>query len=72
MEMTGYSSLWKAVIRPPRAQYETKDLGPQKFILHSPEGASFKAQRTDFTLKNARGDDIVCSHFEPFEEIRQW
>ena len=28
MEFKGYSSLWKAVIRPPRYTYEITDLGP--------------------------------------------
>lgn len=70
--MTGYSSLWKAVIRPPRAQYSDSDMGPPKFLLHTAEGASLKAQRTDFKITNARGSQIVCSHFEPYEEDRQW
>ena len=52
MEMSGYSSLWKAVIRPPRAEYETSDLGPDKFIVHGSNGESHKIQRSDFTLKN--------------------
>jgi hypothetical protein len=33
----GYSSLWKAIIRPPRHKYHLEDLGPQKFILDDKE-----------------------------------
>jgi len=68
----GYEHLWKAIIRPPRANYELKDMGPQKFITNGIEGGSFKVQRTDFTLVNGRGHDIICSHFEPYEEDRQY
>jgi len=50
--MNGYSALWKAVVRPPRAEYETKDLGPQKFLIRNADGDTSKVQRTDFTLKN--------------------
>ena len=31
MEMTGYSALWKAVIRPPRYDYNPEDLGDTEF-----------------------------------------
>ena len=71
-KMLGYDNLWKAIIRPPRASYETKDLGPEKFLVHSSEGVSFKVQRTDFTMVNSRGNDIKCSHFEPYEEERRY
>ena len=50
--MFGYDHFWKAIIRPPRAEYEPKDLGPEKFLVHSSEGASIKVQRTDLTLVN--------------------
>lgn len=33
MEFAGYSTLWKAIIRPPRAEYTIEDLGPVKFIV---------------------------------------
>jgi hypothetical protein len=42
MEFTGYSTLWKAIIRPPRAEYELTDLGPEKFIVRSQDGEGFK------------------------------
>jgi pimeloyl-ACP methyl ester carboxylesterase len=72
MEFTGYNTLWQAIIRPPRAEYSTDDLGPAKFIVKGHDGTNFKIQRTDFTLKNAKGIDIVCSHFEPYEENREF
>ena len=68
--MKGYQQLWQAIIRPPRAEYTDKDLGPEKFQIRGSDGQAYKIQRTDFTLKNNRGSDIVCSHFEPYEENR--
>eukprot|EP00930_Biecheleria_cincta_P003452 TRINITY_DN104382_c0_g1_i1.p1 TRINITY_DN104382_c0_g1~~TRINITY_DN104382_c0_g1_i1.p1 ORF type:complete len:323 (+),score=48.08 TRINITY_DN104382_c0_g1_i1:51-1019(+) len=60
-----YTELWKAVIRPPRDNYEIKDLGPSVFSI---ENRTF--QRTDLSLKNPRGLTIVCSHFEPIPSER--
>lgn len=60
-----YSELWKAVIRPPRDTYEIKDLGPTVFSI---ENRTY--QRTDLSLKNPRGLNIVCSHFEPIPSER--
>jgi hypothetical protein len=37
MELTvsgGYSQFWKAIIRPPRDEYEIKDLGPKNFLMN--------------------------------------
>jgi hypothetical protein len=68
MSFAGYSALWKAIVRPPRANYETSDLGPEKFIVHGSDKQPYKVQRTDFTITNQRGSIIVCSHFEPYEE----
>lgn len=50
MEFTGYSSLWKAVIRPPRFTYEIADLGPQEFVIKKT-----RYHRTDVELKNHAG-----------------
>ena len=50
MEFKGYSTLWKAIIRPPRAEYEMKDLGPNKLIINRTI-----IDRTDFELKNSKG-----------------
>lgn len=60
-----YAELWKAVIRPPRDTYETKDLGPAVFSI---ENRTY--QRTDISLKNSRGLNLVCSHFEPIPSER--
>jgi len=65
--MEAYSQIWKAIIRPPRAQYSVKDMGPPEQNM-----AGIKVVRTDFEIVGARGQKIVCSHFEPAEEVRQW
>jgi hypothetical protein len=33
MEFKGYSTLWKAIIRPPRAEYDIKDMGPTNLYI---------------------------------------
>jgi hypothetical protein len=68
MELNSYSSLWKAVIRPPRAEYTLKDLGPNEVMVA--EGC--RVARSDFTVRNKRGLAIHCSHFEPLECDRKW
>ena len=50
MEIKGYSALWKAIIRPPRMEYEESSLGPKDFYL-----GKKRIKRTDITLKNERG-----------------
>ena len=50
MEFTGYSSLWKAIIRPPRANYKTKDMGPTEFKV-----GGTRVIRTDINITNKRG-----------------
>jgi len=60
-----YAELWKAVIRPPRDKYELKDLGPSVFSI---ENRTY--QRTDLMMKNPRGLNLVCSHFEPIPSER--
>ena len=67
MEISGYNSLWKAIIRPPRASYKYKDLGPTEF-----KSAGMSCIRTDLELKGARGHIMQCSHSEPLEIIRKW
>lgn len=57
-----YDSLVLAIIRPPRSAYELADLGPSKFAFC---GKFFK--RTDFAIKNAKGQKLCCSMWEPFE-----
>jgi pimeloyl-ACP methyl ester carboxylesterase len=67
MEIKGYSTLWKAIIRPPRMQYDVTDLGPDKIVVDT-----MLVQRTDIELKNQFGHTLKCSHFEPHESHRQW
>lgn len=57
-----YDSLVMAIIRPPRSAYELADLGPSKFAFC---GKFFK--RTDFTIKNEKGQRMCCSVWEPFD-----
>ena len=64
--MEAYSQLWKAIIRPPRTQYEIKDLGPTEFNI----GGGVTVVRTDFELPSARNHKMQCSHFEPLESQR--
>ncbi len=61
-----YEDLWKAVIRPPREDYDESDLGPEKLIIKT---KNFK--RTDFTLLNKRNLKLCCSFWEPFDEERE-
>jgi len=55
-----YEQVICAIIRPPRCQYEVRQLGPHTFDF---VGQKFK--RTDLTLRNSRGMAIACSHWEP-------
>ena len=61
-----YAHLWKAIIRPPRDEYEMEDLGPSKFHI-----AGLICQRTDFELTNPRGLKLKCSHFEPVDRVTE-
>ena len=63
MEFTGYNTLWKAIIRPPKCEYEVSDLGPAEFVIDH-----MKIKRTDMQIKNHAGLNLECSHFEPFEK----
>jgi len=56
----GYNELVNAIIRPPRAKYTARHLGPSEFSF-----ASRRFRRRDFNLTNERGMKIVCSHWEP-------
>lgn len=56
----GYSELVNLIIRPPRAQYEQRDLGPVTFTCGDRE---FK--RVDFTVVNDRQQTLQCSHWLP-------
>lgn len=65
--MTGYSTLWKAVIRPPKCEYDIADLGPTEFVI-----SNTRVTRTDIELKNVQGHTLRCSHFEPYHYDRKW
>jgi cephalosporin-C deacetylase-like acetyl esterase len=62
-----YDDLWKAVIRPPRDEYEDTELGPEKFNI---KGKNYK--RTDITLTNQRNQKLFCSFWEPYDEEREY
>ena len=67
MDSIGYSTLWKAIIRPPRATYALSELGPYEY-----DYGGLKVARTDLELTSPRGFKMQCSHFEPLETERQW
>ena len=56
----GYAALCNAIIRPPRAEYDMRELGPKFFQI-----SNSRFQRTDFQLVNPRGFTLQCSHWEP-------
>jgi hypothetical protein len=47
MEFTGYSTLWKAIIRPPKCEYDEGDLGPKDLTIRKK-----KIRRTDLEIVN--------------------
>ena len=61
-----YDQLVHAIIRPPRHKYDMADLGPVQFTFC---GKVFR--RKDLVLKNARGQKLCVSHWEPFEIERR-
>ena len=65
MMKQAYQSLVNAIIRPPRCDYETSQLGPSIFQFC---GKTFR--RTDFELTNPRNLKFVCSMWEPIPEDR--
>ena len=56
----GYAALCNAIIRPPRAEYDMRELGPKFFQI-----SNSRFQRTDFQLVNPRGFTLQCSHWKP-------
>ena len=62
-----YDNLWKAIIRPNRDKYSSKDLGPYKFQLNS---KNYK--RTDLIILNKKQFKLKCSFWEPFDEEREY
>jgi len=67
-------SLVNMVVRPPRAEYEARQLlggappaegGPAQFLL-----GGRRCMRRDFTVSNPRGMDLHCSWYEPHPDVR--
>lgn len=56
----GYTELVHLIIRPPRTDYDIRDLGPESFQF---AGRSFV--REDFTVVNDRQQKLVCSLWRP-------
>ena len=56
----GYRELVNVIIRPPRADYDLTDLGPQTFDF-----CGRKIRRLDFLVANNRDQRIHCSLWEP-------
>jgi hypothetical protein len=65
MIKSSYTALVHAIIRPPRCDYETQQLGPKTFAFC---GKTF--ERTDFELVNPRNLKFVCSMWEPIAKDR--
>lgn len=61
-----YESLWKAIIRPPRDQYEDEQLGEPFF---SYKGKYYK--RADYNLLNKKGNILKVSFLEQELETRE-
>ena len=56
LRLGSYDELVKAIIRPPRAEYEIEELGPAHF-----EFAGVAFERDDIELRNSRGLALHCS-----------
>jgi pimeloyl-ACP methyl ester carboxylesterase len=61
----GYGELISGIIRPPRAEYDIRELGPLEFGLGGKQFA-----RSDLVLTNTRGLTIQCSHWAPAADSR--
>eukprot|EP00927_Polykrikos_kofoidii_P044604 TRINITY_DN38524_c0_g1_i1.p1 TRINITY_DN38524_c0_g1~~TRINITY_DN38524_c0_g1_i1.p1 ORF type:complete len:579 (-),score=79.49 TRINITY_DN38524_c0_g1_i1:345-2054(-) len=57
-------ALWNLVIRPPRASYDTKMLGPRFLDIGDVQGI-----RQDVELKTPRGVMLQCSYFRPRQAL---
>jgi hypothetical protein len=51
--MDAYEKMWKAIIRPPRAIYTDKDLGPSELNV-----SGMKVVRTDLEIVGHRGNRL--------------
>eukprot|EP01029_Cantina_marsupialis_P032289 TRINITY_DN9716_c0_g3_i1.p1 TRINITY_DN9716_c0_g3~~TRINITY_DN9716_c0_g3_i1.p1 ORF type:complete len:615 (-),score=174.93 TRINITY_DN9716_c0_g3_i1:118-1962(-) len=66
MVRAGYKDMVNCVIRPPRHDYSTVQLGPESFEIM---GHDF--QRIDFELINKTGLSIKCSLWEPLRRTKE-
>jgi len=57
-----YENLVKMLIRPPRAVYSMRELGPMRFVFDGVD-----VQRTDFVVLNGRGLKLQCSQWATSE-----
>lgn len=62
----GYNELVHLIIRPPRAQYELADLGPERFAF-----GRAQYERLDFDVVNERQQTLRCSHWRPAGGARE-
>merc|ERR1719238_1573553 len=53
-------ALWNLVIRPPRASYDLRELGPPIFEIDGVKG-----RRRDLRLRTDRGLHLECSFYQP-------
>ena len=60
-----YDTLWKAIIRPPRDEYDDDQLGESIFTYHKNTFI-----RHDYQIINKRGHLLKCSFLEAFIESR--
>ena len=60
-----YESLWKSIIRPPRENYASKDLGPSSFICRKKNYS-----RRDFNILGSNGNILKCTFYEMDEVDR--
>ena len=52
----GYEEMVKCIIRPPRAEYDPRELGPPSFVYGNAE-----FRREDFEVTNPRGHKLKAS-----------
>lgn len=60
-----YEALWKAIIRPPRDEYEEEDLGDPEFKFRNRE-----YKRKDYNIISSEGYILKASLIEPKKEFR--
>lgn len=53
-----YEMVWKAVLRPPRSEYNLSELGANPFLY-----SNKIYEREDFELNSRQGHKLACSHY---------